>query len=87
LEFHEPTAVEHRITLRKETEWIELVENGFNKIAGSKIKDLSLSFQQMMLQKPDFSLNLYGDGNAGKQIVSILSEKNIGKKNERIKKN
>lgn len=63
--------------MRKETEWIELVEHGFNKIAGAEIKDIHLSFQQMMEEKPDFSLNLYGDGNAGKQIVSILVEKNV----------
>jgi UDP-GlcNAc3NAcA epimerase len=65
------------ITLRKETEWIELVEHGFNKIAGAENKDIFLSLQQMMEQKPDFSLNLYGDGNAGEQIVSILAGKKI----------
>ena len=62
------------ITLRKETEWIELAEHGFNKIAGTEVNDIQFSFQQMMEQKPDFSLNLYGDGNAGKKIVSILAK-------------
>jgi UDP-GlcNAc3NAcA epimerase len=65
------------ITLRKETEWIELVEHGFNKISGTESKDISLSFQRMMEQKPDFGLNLYGNGNAGNYIVCILAGKNI----------
>lgn len=60
------------ITLREETEWVELVEHRFNKVAGSMTENILKGFRDMMAIEHDFSLQLYGDGNAGKKIVSIL---------------
>jgi len=61
------------LTLREETEWVELVEHGFNKIVGSDY-DLILKEAESLLQNPNlnFNLNLYGAGNAGKIIVETL---------------
>ncbi len=62
------------ITLREETEWTELSDNGFNYLAGSdKSKILSL-FERLRLT-PAFSdrLRLYGEGNACEKIVQYLS--------------
>ena len=61
------------ITLRDETEWIELLENKFNVLSGAnknKIIDLYRTYEF----NNDFSINLYGAGNASKIIIEeILS--------------
>lgn len=60
------------VTMRDQTEWVELVENGYNVIVGAN-KEMLLSEAKNMLQKKnDFSKNLYGGGDAGNNIVSHL---------------
>lgn len=65
----------HCITLREETEWIELVDNGFNTIVGSDVTRLLDAFNHFVHKKSDFSIDLYGKGQAAeiavKEIVSI----------------
>lgn len=62
------------VTMRDETEWVELVENRFNKLAGA---DTERIFELASVAKSndnlDFSKRLYGNGNAGDLIVSYLS--------------
>ena len=57
------------ITLRDETEWVELVENGYNRIVGAN-KDLIIQAARELLNtkfiKKD---NLYGGGVAAKKIL------------------
>lgn len=60
------------VTLRNETEWVELVQNGFNQIAGTCPSDIVKSVQLMLSHKPDFSIALYGSGNAGGTIAKTL---------------
>ncbi len=60
------------VTLRMETEWIELVTNGFNSIAGIKTNDIVKAAHNMMTKKSDFSTALYGDGHSGEKIVQEL---------------
>jgi len=52
------------ITMREQTEWVELVENGFNVLAGSDKDKIVNAFHQSLEIKSDFSLNLYGNGHA-----------------------
>lgn len=61
------------VTLREETEWVELVENGFNVLAGAKF-DLILESYKKMIEKDDsnFGIKLYGNGNAGEVILNEL---------------
>lgn len=60
------------VTMRDETEWVELVDNGFNLLAGAD-RNLILNHVETMLnKKSDFSSQLYGDGRAGEQIVKEL---------------
>ncbi len=61
------------ITLREETEWVELVENGFNKLAGADTEKIIKSFYDLLNKRFDFEKKLYGDGKAGEKIVDVLS--------------
>ncbi len=58
------------VTLREETEWVETVDLGWNKLAGAdkeKIFDIIRTFE-----KPNRHPLLYGDGKAGERIADIL---------------
>ena len=59
------------VTLRDETEWVELIENRFNVLAGAdkeKIIDLYKNFEF----NDNFSVDLYGGGKASEAIVNEL---------------
>jgi len=58
------------ITLRNETEWTELVENGYNALAGNSYDKIIEIYRKQ--PNPDFSRSLYGDGHAAKIIVDTL---------------
>jgi UDP-GlcNAc3NAcA epimerase len=60
------------ITLREETEWIELVDAKVNITTGlhrSKILD---AFEHFMSNEINFPKDLYGDGNSAKKILDVL---------------
>ncbi|OGV41596.1 MAG: UDP-N-acetylglucosamine 2-epimerase [Legionellales bacterium RIFCSPHIGHO2_12_FULL_42_9] len=61
------------ITLRDETEWIELVDFGWNRLC-SPAKPFSLLRMIAQLEKPavDKSIQLYGDGSAAEKIIDYL---------------
>ncbi len=60
------------ITLRNETEWVELIENGCSTLAGANKNKIINSFKDMIGKSPDFEIELYGKGEARKQIVQGL---------------
>lgn len=61
------------VTMRDETEWVELVENGFNTLAGAdKEKIVELARKADAGSDMNFSLRLYGNGNAGEIIIENL---------------
>jgi UDP-GlcNAc3NAcA epimerase len=69
------------ITLRDETEWVELVENGFNTIVGADKAKIVSSYRSLVSgtdnkkQKTmNYKLNLYGGGKASETIVKELLE-------------
>ena len=61
------------ITLREETEWVELVEAGVNHVAGYSSSGI-LRSAKYFLSNPDLSYDtlLYGGGNASKLIIEEL---------------
>ncbi|MCF6365106.1 MAG: UDP-N-acetylglucosamine 2-epimerase (non-hydrolyzing) [Bacteroidales bacterium] len=60
------------ITLRNETEWTELTENGYNIIAGADTNVIINSYEEIINKKGDFSKKLYGNGNAAEIIVDEI---------------
>ncbi|MFD2161870.1 non-hydrolyzing UDP-N-acetylglucosamine 2-epimerase [Paradesertivirga mongoliensis] len=65
------------VTLRDETEWVELVHSGVNRLAAPGRVDIPDVVAGMAKLKISPALNLYGDGNAGKKIVKIIKDKVI----------
>jgi UDP-N-acetylglucosamine 2-epimerase len=59
------------ITLREETEWVETVDAGWNRLAGVDVKKILDSFESWFPQTE--RVPLYGDGHASEQIFEILS--------------
>lgn len=63
------------ITLRDETEWIELVESGYNILAGAEVYRILQGFSQIEgLKNKDYTVDFYGNGKASEVIVKTLCE-------------
>ena len=62
------------VTLRDETEWVELVENGFNEIFGANENKIISGYKKMSKKQNDYKINLYGNGEASEKIINKLLE-------------
>ena len=62
------------ITLRDETEWVELVENGFNTLVGADYDKIIAAYKNRQPFRSK-DLELYGGGKASEIIVNELLEK------------
>lgn len=63
------------VTLRDETEWVELVSGGFNKLVGVNSTLIARSIKNSV-NPPNFNEHeMYGDGNASKKILDLLFKK------------
>lgn len=60
------------ITLRNETEWTELVDHGYNQLAGSSPAELTELYAAFASRPLDWTRPLYGDGQAAAHIVERL---------------
>lgn len=61
------------ITMRDQTEWVELIENGVNVLAGADTQKI-IDFTQAMLNKTiEDPSNLYGGGKASQNIANVLA--------------
>ena len=61
------------ITMRDQTEWVELIEHGVNVLAGAdtqKIIDLTQAMLNKNIEDPS---NLYGGGKASQNIANVLA--------------
>jgi UDP-GlcNAc3NAcA epimerase len=59
------------VTVRDETEWVELVEIGANCVAGTNKKRIVEAFREMK-DKDIAAKRLYGDGDSAKHILMEL---------------
>jgi UDP-GlcNAc3NAcA epimerase len=67
------------LLLMEYTPWEELVDNKFSVTTALQTEVILKNFIKLESFKPDFSINLYGDGNARYEIVNYLIE-NINSK-------
>ncbi|WP_417328164.1 non-hydrolyzing UDP-N-acetylglucosamine 2-epimerase [Halarcobacter sp.] len=69
------------LTLREETEWVELVETGVNTLVGTDKDKILSEYNKIEIKKVDFSKNLYGNGNASNLIIKeLLAYEDKGRK-------
>lgn len=65
------------VTMRDETEWVETVENDWNRIVGTdkeKILNAIINFEPRMPQK-----DIFGDGKSSEKICDIIESRNSGR--------
>jgi UDP-N-acetylglucosamine 2-epimerase len=63
------------VTLRDETEWVELVEVGWNRLAGADRERIVAAARASLASPPAAGVaGLYGDGHAAERIVAACSE-------------
>lgn len=60
------------ITMRDETEWIELVASGTNQLAGADTQKIVSAFETMKSTDNSSFPRIYGDGHSADQIVKEL---------------
>ena len=63
------------VTMRNETEWVELVEYGWNNLAGTSRKYISDGIKEA--KKPLEDKFLYGKGNSAEEIINIITSNDV----------
>ena len=63
------------ITLRDETEWVELVQCGANILVGADYNKILDAVRKNKVSENVFKEQLYGDGNSGQKIIEILQQR------------
>ena len=63
------------ITLRDETEWIELVEHHVNYLSGTDASNILSIFKNVINSELMFDISLYGSGKASETIIGLMSLK------------
>lgn len=62
------------ITLREETEWVELLEVGCNCLVGADTEKIYQAFKKMSDINLNFDALLYGNGNASQKILEVIGD-------------
>lgn len=65
-------AKKYCITLREETEWVELLHRGYNHLVGHNPVNIVTTVQNLLDMPPLFGDDLYGDGHTARTIVQHL---------------
>lgn len=60
------------ITAREQTEWVELVDNGFNTLVGSDSGLMLKAYHDMLAKSYNFDINLYGNGHAASVVANEI---------------
>jgi UDP-GlcNAc3NAcA epimerase len=63
------------VTVRTETEWIELLEGGHNRLAKPKVDSIMEKIAGAIEANIDWTIDLYGDGHSSETIADSLLKK------------
>lgn len=59
------------LTLRDETEWVELIESGFNRLVGADAAKIASGLRERA--PPEAPSNIFGEGEAAEAIADVLA--------------
>jgi len=59
------------LTLRNETEWVELIESGFNRLVGADAAKIAAGLREGA--PPEAPSNIFGEGEAAEAIADVLA--------------
>jgi UDP-N-acetylglucosamine 2-epimerase len=62
------------LTLRPESEWVETISSGWNRIVLPKCDSIVRAVREFHVPASQPDVSAFGDGSAAKRIVSVLSE-------------
>jgi UDP-GlcNAc3NAcA epimerase len=62
------------VTMREETEWVELIDIGANRLAGTDKQKIIDSVEEAQSTNVDFQIDLYGMGNASENILNLIEK-------------
>lgn len=62
------------ITLRENTEWVETIEEGVNRLVGVVPEKIKESINNFCPPEQNYSKNLFGDGKTSVKIIKILNQ-------------
>ncbi len=62
------------VTLRNETEWVETVEAGWNRLAGTDLDQIRVAVRGALECLPPEPGQPYGDGHAAERILEVLEK-------------
>jgi UDP-GlcNAc3NAcA epimerase len=62
------------VTLRDETEWVELIEAGVNILVGADKGRIVQGISEMMEKEIDSSSAIYGQGDAAEKMVEVIAQ-------------
>ncbi len=60
------------LTLRDQTEWVELVDQGYNMLSEIDENTILNNFRKLRGSEKKFSTNIYGEGNTAEKIIEEL---------------
>ena len=66
----------HCITMREQTEWVELISEGVNVLVGSDQTKIVDAVALMLNKNSDFEKDLYGNGKACENIINHILQNN-----------